>query len=238
MESSLSQTNPKYQHQYSELLQLGTTDSDGSATYTMPAYTSSDGSQATYSLTTPLYHNPNCQCHMHASQPPHCVSPTPQSLESADSNPMTNSCTKEVWVSKPSDLLVNRGNQPIAWTWTCLSAVIFTLCTLILTETGWLVNDNTGEGMGLIKQCTRESDNSELNCQFYAGLSSLKLPSISWKLTLILYCIADTLLGLSTFIALGTILLARAKTRRHLSFFTGYVQLFAGKGHSFYTESF
>lgn len=215
-------------------MQLGITDSDGSATYTMPAYASSDGSHGTYSTTAPLYHDPNCQCHMLPSQPSHCVSPPPHSVQSTDSsnssNEMTTSCTKEVWVGQTkTEPKVNRLHQPVAWVWTGLSISIFALSTLTLTQSGWLVNGSSSESIGLIKQCKKDAVTSELDCTYYRGLSSLDLPSISWQLALIFFCIADTLLALSSSLALGTTLLRRTKMRRHISFFTGYVQLFAGK---------
>ena len=160
---------------------------------------------------------------------------------------MNNSCNKDaLWISQTDstsrsgsrEQLVDRLKQPIAWIWSAVSLLLFVLCTVILTQTSWLVNSNTHESLGLLKQCktnpTTLVDNNQVSastvqCQFYSGISSLKLPSVSWKLSFIFYCIADTLLGLSTVLALGTSLLTMAKTRRHISFFAGYVQLFSGK---------
>ena len=250
-------------HQYSELLLNGMHDSsDGSATYTMPGYMGTAGSGSdgtTYSVTTANYHQPNCHCHLELQPPPHCKSPAMTSVQSAESgsstesagssstNPMNNSCNKDaLWISQTDSTsrsgsreeLVDRLKQPIAWIWSAVSLLLFVLCTVILTQTSWLVNSNTHESLGLLKQCktnpTTLVDNNQVSastvqCQFYSGISSLKLPSVSWKLSFIFYSIADTLLGLSTVLALGTSLLTMAKTRRHISFFAGYVQLFSGK---------
>lgn len=211
----------------------------------MPAYASSDGSHATYSTTAAIYHQPNCHCHLVPCQPPHCISPAHQSVQSADStntsassnssNPMAASCTKQVWITKErteAPTNVNRLNQPIAWIWSLVSILLFALCTLSLTQNSWLVNGRTKESLGIIYQCKTNPGSHRIECNQYDGLSALQLPSVSWKLTLIFFCLADTLLGLSCLLALGTSLLSTAKTRRHISFFTGYVQLFAGKFHT------
>lgn len=234
--------NVQFQHQYSELL-LTTADSDCSATYTMPhqAYASSDGSHATYSTTAAIYHQPNCQCHLTSCQPQQCTSQASyMSVQSASisnssesssvSNQMTSSCTKEVWVHKDTEeVKINRLNQPIAWIWCSLSVLLFIFSTLTVTQSSWLENGETGESLGLIKLCKRSELNGGVECRYYSGFSSLQLPSTSWKLTLIFFCIADTLLGLAAVLALGTSLLTASKTRRQISFFTGYVQLFAGE---------
>lgn len=230
--------------------------SDGSATYTLPGYVGTVGSGSdgtTYSVTTANYHQPNCGCHLEMQPPPHCKSPAMTSIQSAESgsssgsgassstNPMSNSCNKDaLWISQNSSAsrsrsahLVDRLKQPIAWIWSAVSLILFILCTVILTQTTWLINSDTHESLGLLKQCktnpTAATDNSIIiQCHYYSGIPSLKLPSVSWKLSFIFYCIADCLLGLSTVLALGTSLLTMAKTRRHISFFAGYVQLFSG----------
>lgn len=256
-----SRTNPKYhhhhphhhqqmqQHQYSESLLSGMQhDSSecGSATYAMPAYigSGSDGNHATYSTTTADYHPPNCNCHLELQvppPPPHCASPAMTSMQSAEcsassgSGATSSNYTKDIWITDKSSCrnqAVNRLKQPIAFLWACLSIVLFVLCTVALTQASWLVGNTTRQSLGLLKQCKLQRGTPDsIQCEYYNGLAALHLPSISWKLSLIFYCIADTLLGLSTMLALCTILFRTAKARRHLSFFTGYVQLFAGESN-------
>jgi len=234
--------NQKLTPQYSELLQTTGVDSDcGSGTYAVPAYASSDGSHGTYSTTTAIYHQPNCQCHMVTSQPQTCVSPTHHSVQTCSSNttssshshPMNaSSCTKKIWTGTEQDrrnTKVDRTDQPITWVWISLTIVIFISNTVSLTQSTWLVNSTTSESLGVVKQCFRESSSREIQCGYYKGLSSLQLPSVSWKLTLVFFCVADTFLGLSCLLACGTSLIATAKLRNKISFFTGYIQLFSGE---------
>lgn len=222
-----------YRHQYSELLVTTTDSSDCSATYTLPVYPGSDGT--TYSTTSAIYHQPNCLCHQMACQPPTCQSPAHQSNctdTSGTSSASTDSSTHQTWVHADNRQYGSRWCQrPVMWAWSSLSLLTFSLCIVCLTQPCWLVNTPTGESLGLLKQNRMDPSSNTVKQISYKESSPFVLPSASWKIALVLYGIATTLLGLSALLALvaSAPLLTRVKTRDRVTFCTGFMQLFAGR---------
>lgn len=219
-----------YRHQYSELLVTATDSSDSSATYTVPIYPASDCTA--YSTTSAIYHQPNCLCHQMACQPPICQSPTHRSDTSATCSE-SNSSTQKTWSRLDSGNTRHRWKGPIGWIWTAISLVTFSLCILCLTQPNWLVNTKTGESLGLLKQNRMHPTSNVMQKISYRDLTQFALPSTSWVIALVLYGLACTLLGISTLVAMvSTPLRTSMKTRDRVTFWAGFMQLFASKHYN------
>lgn len=220
-----------YSHQYNELIMTATDSSDCSVTYTVPpVYPGSDNT--TYSTTTAIYHEPNCNCHVMRCQPNICQSPSHKenlnhtnSTVSGSGSDTVNSSSKETWIHHHTDSTSKRWSRPIAWIWAVVTLFIFLISILCLTQTSWIVNSKTGESFGIIKQTKLGS-----KVVLYGDIQNQEDNiSVSWKISLALFSISIALLGISSLLALGTILLTLTKTRETVSCTAGSIQLFAGK---------
>jgi len=200
------------QHHYTEMLltQAGSESSDGSVTYHIPTNTSE-----------------GCvTCHTS------CHSPARKSdLESASgSSSNGSSAAHEHWVQKPTEDLSETIRKPIAWIWVTISLTIFIICTIGVTRSTWFTNSRTQASIGLVKHCRHQWQTDSMKCDFFKGGFAVKnLPSISWKVSLVLYLIGDALLGAGALVSLLCLITTTAYTRRQITFFAGYFQLFAGK---------
>lgn len=232
--------SPVYcRHHYSELpISTTATDSSDSSTltYAIPEYPSNEG--IAYSMTMgPIYQQPLCNCHQaNCPQQPPTPSASPDcrttDVRMADNRTESSLSTEKTLDSKQGlSRVVGRTRRPLAWLWAATSLTLLFICVLCMTQPYWLVNGQTSQAIGLLSQVThhRGSDTSDTGALAKQSYDLLQLPSVSWKVAVVLYSMATALLAVGTLLSFTTILLTEYRKRERLTFISGYVQLFAGQ---------
>lgn len=125
--------------------------------------------------------------------------------------------------------------KPIAWIWVVINVTISGMTVFCLLQPYWLTNQNNKASLGILRYCEglTAGSNDLQNCQYYQtdhtnNFALNTLPSLAWKVGMVMYIIACLLLIISSFLAGLCLCIRKTKTVDRLSLASGLKQLTAG----------